>query len=160
MKYFQTAYAWCSERARTRDIARLVKFGLVGLSGVAVGLGSLRLFIGELGLLDVLAQVCSFILSATNNFIWNQVWTFGDRPREHCPTILLKRWLSFLLAYSVGFGVNLGIFLLLKRGFHVNYMWAAVCAAVVSTPINFLVSNFWVWRLPSEKPQDGLPKEH
>lgn len=135
------------EESIFKDWHRLAKFCFVGLSGVGVGLGTLWSLKELAGLFYVVAAVISFILSVANNFIWNQLWTFRDRSKGSDVSTIVMQLLKFLISSSGTLGVNLGVLTLLKEVFGVHYMLSALCAIAVATPLNFLFSTFWVWRL-------------
>jgi len=135
--------------ALRKEIGRFIKFGLVGLSGVGVGLGSQWLLTDKLGLFYIASGAIAFVLAATNNFTWNQLWTFNDRAGGRDFTVLLKGWFKFLLSAAAGLGVNLGVQFSLTNYLHIYYVLSALCAIIVATPVNFLSSTWWVWRQAS-----------
>jgi putative flippase GtrA len=66
------------ERAR-RLLSRLLKYGTVGGMGTAVQLASLSLWI-HAGRLHYLAATALSVESAIlHNFLWHELWTWGDR---------------------------------------------------------------------------------
>lgn len=58
---------------------RLVRFALVGLSGIVVNLGALQLFAGALGLPDAAASGLAIEASVVSNFLLHDAFTFPDR---------------------------------------------------------------------------------
>ncbi len=125
---------------------RLLKFCLVGFSGVFVALGTLKFFTDVAGLHYVGSALISQITSVTTNFTLNRVWTFGDRPKMNTPLNIAREWFKYLISSSLALGVNLGVLTLLTEVFGLYYILSALCAIAVATPLNFLVTNFWVWR--------------
>ena len=123
-------------------------------------MGSLWLLTEVAGLFYVISAVFAHILSVTNNFTWNQMWTFSDRQDEYHSPNIVKRWTKFLLSTSVAAGVYLGMLTLLTEVFGLYYIVSALCAIALATPINFLASNFWVWELSPNKSAVSLTKEH
>ncbi len=138
---------------------RLVKFCLVGGSGVFVGLGTLKLFTDVIGVYYVASALIAQVTSATSNFALNRVWTFGDRPKQNTPATLAWEWSKYLLSSSLALAVNLAVLTLLTEVFGLYYLLSAVCAIAVATPLNFLVSNFWVWRHSPAIARNDAPKE-
>lgn len=61
-----------------RGSARGWKFGLVGLSGLAVFLLLLWVLAGPVGLPDLVAFLPAFAISLTQNTVLNRLWTFAD----------------------------------------------------------------------------------
>ena len=140
-------YMVYGEASIFKEWRRLTKFCFVGLSGVGVGLGSLWLLKEVAGLFYVVAAVIAFILSVANNFTWNRIWTFRDRSQGSEVSAILGQWFKFLLSSSGTLGVNLGVLTLLTEVFGIHYILSALCAVAVVTPLNFLISTLWVWRL-------------
>jgi len=64
--------------ASTASLSLLIRFGLVGLSGVGVNLCALAIF-SALGLISTLASALAIELSILSNFVLNDRWTFSDR---------------------------------------------------------------------------------
>jgi len=152
-------YMVYGEESIFKERRRLAKFCFVGLSGVGVNIGSLWLLKEVAGLFYVVAAVIAFILSVANNFTWNQIWTFRDRSQGSDVSTIFGQWFKFLLSSSGTLGVNLGVLTLLKEVFGVQYIVSALCAIVVVTPLNFLFSSFWVWRLsPSRSSKSALQR--
>lgn len=143
----------------SQDISRLVKFCLVGLSGVVVGIGTLKLFTDVVGLYYVASAVIAQIVSVTTNFALNRVWTFRDRPKRNGLPTVAGEWLKYQLSSSLALGVNLGVLTLLTEVFGIYYILSALCAIAVATPLNFLASNYWVWRHSPAKFRSNMTKE-
>lgn len=61
-----------------REIARFLKFSVVGVIGAVVDFGSFNLFANILGIESVPASMLSFTAAVTSNFIWNRFWTYPD----------------------------------------------------------------------------------
>jgi len=58
---------------------RLIKFAIVGTSGVVVNLGLLYILVEWFGLYYMLAAVISIGSSVLSNYILNDKWTWRDR---------------------------------------------------------------------------------
>jgi putative flippase GtrA len=75
-------------------VGRLVRFGIVGGSGVLVNMGCYAIFHDLLGLFYQIARVLAIEVSIASNFALNERWTFRDRARGGWGTYL-KRLLIF-----------------------------------------------------------------
>lgn len=63
------------------SIFTILKFGLVGASGVAVDFAVTWLLKEKAGMHKYAANSLGFMSAATNNYIWNRLWTFeSDDP--------------------------------------------------------------------------------
>jgi putative flippase GtrA len=65
------------ERAR-RELARFLKFSVVGTLGAVVDFGTFNLLSTVLGLWSVAASVLSFSAAVSSNFLWNRLWVYPD----------------------------------------------------------------------------------
>lgn len=129
----------------SKEIRRIIKFGLVGLSGVGISIGILWLFTDVVGLFYIISAVVAHVLSVNNNFVWNHVWTFNDRVSGEHLSSTISRWLKFQLTTLAVAAVYLGVLTLLTEVFNVFYIASSLCAILVAFPTNFLTSTFWVW---------------
>ena len=124
---------------------RLSKFSLVGLTGVGVTMGCMWLFTSVFGLFYAASAVITTLLSITNNFVWNDVWTFRDR-RTAGAGALLIRWGKFTLARSTNFFIGMGVLVLFVEVFGINYLVVTIFAIIGMTLINYFLGVVWVWR--------------
>lgn len=85
-----------------RDIARLLRFALVGASGTLVDVGLLFLLNGVFGLPLLPANVTSYLAGVVNNYTLNRWWTYGDRPSA----AVGRQFGQFLLISTVGLVLN------------------------------------------------------
>ena len=122
------------------ELDRLVKFTLVGLSGVLVNEGFLYAFVRFLGWDKILANIPATELAILNNFAWNDIWTFKDVRRKSLP----KRLLSFHIAALTGAVVQWMIYAgLVYVGLH--YLIANLIGIVVSFLVRFLFNRHVTW---------------
>lgn len=141
------------------EVLRLVKFGLVGLTGVAVNTGVVALFKEAWGLLFV-GAVAGHVLSVLNNFTWNELWTFRERRRNTAFRAVFGRWFRFQLSMIVGALVYLGVLALTTKVFGIHYLVGNLIAIVIGSIFNYLASVIWVWRVaPQARASDGPNKE-
>jgi putative flippase GtrA len=83
---------------------QFLRFGLVGFSGFVVDTATVYALRGPTGL--YIAGLIAYLLAATSNWALNRSWTFAAEP----PAPAMRQWLEYLLANSVGFVVNRGIY--------------------------------------------------
>jgi dolichol-phosphate mannosyltransferase len=118
---------------------RLVRFGMVGASGVLVNLLVLRVLFGELHWASYVASALAVEVSIGTNFLGNNWWTF--RQRDLSPL----RFLRFNLASLGGLAITTVIFTVLMQRFALPYMLADLVGIAVATVWNFAASIFWTW---------------
>jgi len=142
-----------SPRRTLRENLTLVKFLMVGLSGVVVNVGLLavqdRAFdIGNADPRLLIANALAVETSIVNNFLWNDHYTFGEVRRASNPGLRSK--LSRLGRYnlvSLGtFAVNEGIFFVLTQRLGINFILSSCIAIAVSFVANYLGSSRWAWK--------------
>ena len=122
------------------ELDRLIKFTLVGLSGVLVNEGFLWAFVRFLGWDKILANIPATELAILNNFTWNDLWTFKDLKRKP----LWRRLLSFHIAALTGALVQWVVYAgLVYLGLH--YLVANLIGIVVSFVVRFLFNRHVTW---------------
>ena len=77
-----TNYPSLQSRLSWLSIARFIRFSVVGLIGVAVDLGVFYFLHNQLNLTLTLSAMLSTKVAIINNFLWNDVWTFGYVSQE------------------------------------------------------------------------------
>jgi len=142
--------------------ARIIKFGVVGVSGVAVNLliaGAVSdLMVREgfsIGSATPAALVAGIVVSIFTNFLFNDGWTWADQ-RGRDPWLVrcrkfyltsagaaLLQWAMSLLVHHFYLPTE-GFWFLSADGLRLK---VAACAAIlVAMPVNFLVNHFWTFR--------------
>ena len=115
---------------------QLVRFCVVGGSGYVVNVGLFWLAYRDLPYM--VAFVIAFAVAATNNFIWNRVWTF--KVEHGVPHVQYARFLTVSL---LALAIDLAALALLVEMVGVHKPIAAAIAIVVATPISFLGNKLW-----------------
>jgi len=120
------------------------KFAVVGTSGVLVNLGVVWLLSYVLSLPHFIASIIGIETSLTNNFVWNDLWTFRKRRSG-------KRWWRFLKYHaSTAVGTlaqyvvsQLAYYLLIKES-----LISQALGILVGFIANYLISKKYVWTQP------------
>jgi putative flippase GtrA len=145
-----------------KEIARFLKFSVVGTVGAVVDFGTLYLLHAVLGLNIVLANTISFTAAVLSNFLWNRYWTYPDSRSKPVRTQLLQ----FFVVNALGWGINTGILVLLRdpsvslvgiittdlewpitsdQVYRIGYNLAKVLATAVVLFWNFFINRFWTY---------------
>ena len=122
---------------RPANWMQLAKFGAVGATGYAVNLAVYTALLRGAGWRYAYAATVSFLVSVTNNYLWNRLWTFRDE-RGH----IGFQGLRFFTVALVAYGANLGILSALIA-FGMNKVAAQAIAIVLVTPLNFVGNKLW-----------------
>jgi len=122
---------------------RFIAFSLVGASGVVVHMTVLWMLHRALAVPFVVGQAAAALVAMTTNFLLNNSLTYRDlrlRGRD-----LLRGWLSFVLACSVGAVANVGIAAYL---FAAQSYWvlSALAGILVGAVWNYAVTAVYTWR--------------
>jgi dolichol-phosphate mannosyltransferase len=117
----------------------LMRFCVVGGSGYVINVGLFTILYHDVPY--AIAFVIAFVVAATNNFIWNRVWTFKI---EHgVPHVQYARFLAVSL---LALGIDLVCLALLVEQAGMRKPVAAAISIVVATPISFLGNKLWSFR--------------
>jgi putative flippase GtrA len=131
------------ELLKRRVVRQFVKFGIVGTSGVVIDWSAFYIFNHYLGVFYLTSKVLSFSLAVINSYIWNRRWTFrSENPRK------AKEFTKFILAASVGLGLNTLIFYISVQKFHLSYFPSLLIATAIVTFWNFTINKLWVFKKP------------
>jgi dolichol-phosphate mannosyltransferase len=129
-------------------VQRFVRFGITGFSGVFVDFGIfywLRTIL-ELGLTR--STILSSEIAIINNFLWNDVWTFGDISRQQKGwRKRLKRLLKFNLICLSGLVLNVLCVNFLFNVLEVNEYISKLIAIAAVTSWNFWFNLKLSWRV-------------
>jgi len=141
---------------------RFLKFGIVGVSGMAVNMG--LLYLAQEHIFNTIQQTeiklnlslaLAIFFATLNNFIWNRMWTWADRKQQHHNSFLaqfgqytLACWLSIVLQ---------ALFTNLLAP-HIYYVIANMAAIAATSVLNFVLNDIWTFgRLKLSAGQTGKP---
>jgi dolichol-phosphate mannosyltransferase len=137
-------------RLRLSLSSRFIQFCLVGLTGVVVDMGFLFLLSDPTMLAWPLtrSKIIASELAIINNFLWNDLWTFGDiTRRQPSKKQQLKRFIKFNLICLAGLILNVVLLNLFFNVFGLNRYLANFCAIAIVTFWNFWVNLKLSWRV-------------
>ena len=125
-----------------RRFARPLRFGAVGVSGIAVNSAILWLLVRELHLAVALGSVLATEAAILSNFLLNDRWTFRGA-REHSFRQRLVRFYGVALG---GMAITAGILTALATYTHLHLLFANLLAVGAATGWNYVVNSRWTWR--------------
>jgi dolichol-phosphate mannosyltransferase len=131
-------------------IERLFRFGAVGLTGVFVDMILLYLLSdpSTLGLPLTRSKIIASEVAILNNFLWNDMWTFGDiARRQPGKRQRLKRFLKFNIVCLGGLILNVLLLNVFFNIFGINRYVANLLAIAIVTLWNFWVNLKLSWRV-------------
>jgi dolichol-phosphate mannosyltransferase len=133
-------------------IKRFLSFGVVGFSGVFVDLGIFYVLRTVLGLGLTRSAIFSSEVAIINNFLWNDLWTFGDISRRQTGwRKRIKRLLKFNVICLSGLVLNVLLVNFLFNVLEMNEYLAKLIAIASVTLWNFWFNLKLSWRVTDAK---------
>jgi dolichol-phosphate mannosyltransferase len=118
----------------------LLKFLVVGASGVLINDALLVALFHGARLPLIVASVLATEVSTLNGYIWNDRWTFGRRGFS------LTRLAQFHLVSLGGLGIATTTLWTLATLAGLHYLLANLAGTAVATLWNFEANRLWTWR--------------
>jgi dolichol-phosphate mannosyltransferase len=133
-------------------VGRFLRFGVVGFSGLGVDLAVFYVLREVLKLGLTRSTILSAEMAIINNFLWNDIWTFGDISRRQKGVgARLKRFLKFHVICLAGVILQALIVNLLYNVLKLNEYLAKLIAIAVVVLWNFWVNLKLSWRVTDVK---------
>ncbi|GII52186.1 hypothetical protein Pth03_05750 [Planotetraspora thailandica] len=123
--------------AKGQDLRQLIRYALVGGSGVALDLGVFLLLYNVLGWNEQLANAISTSLGITNNFILNALFTFDKRDR------LLIRFVRFYIVGLTGIALTYVLFRVFSDGLGADPNLVKAGSLPLVLAVQFLLNRKW-----------------
>jgi dolichol-phosphate mannosyltransferase len=131
-------------------LTRLIRFGLVGLSGVFVDMLIFYLLSDPTTLAWGLTRSKIFAaeIAIVNNFFWNDRWTFGDiSSRQRGLSKRIKRLIKFNMICLAGLILNVLLLNIIFNLFGINRYLANLITIAIVTIWNFWINLKLSWRV-------------
>ena len=122
-------------------LLRFIRFGIVGASGMVVDFGVTWLCKEKLHWNKYISNSLGFILAATNNYVWNRLWTF-----QSTSDAVAREYTLFFIFALIGLGLNNGIIYLLHERLHLNFYLSKLIAIGCVTIWNFVMNYVFTFR--------------
>jgi dolichol-phosphate mannosyltransferase len=124
-------------------LARPIRFGMVGISGIVVNSAILWVLAREFDLAVPLASAIATEVSILTNFLLNDRWTFRGAGRERPMRARLLRYNGIALG---GLALTTGLLTLLTSVSQLPLLIANLLAIAVATAWNYVGNSRWTWR--------------
>jgi len=136
-----------------RELRKILRFALVGLSGIVVNTGILWALTERAGLYYLYSSAVAIETSIITNFLLNDFWTFGGES-GHRMGRRIYRFLSFEAVSLGGLVVNMAVLFIGKEIFGIYYLVANLLGILAGFIWNYLVNRNVTWRsLPLDDTQ-------
>ncbi len=120
----------------------LIKYSTVGISGTAVDILVLYFLVDILGLGVILAASISFILAATNNFLWNNIWTFREDVHKR---FISLRYIRFMIVSVIGLILTIFLMYIFNSILFIWYILAKIMTSIVVLLWNYYANKHWTF---------------
>lgn len=122
---------------------KFLKFGAVGMAGVAVQLGALWCFAHILEIATIVSTVMAVEIAVLHNFVWHEAWTWRGLPAA-------GRWRRLLRFHAsnglVSLASNAAFTWLFAEILGIPLLAANLGAIGVTALLNFALADVWVFR--------------
>lgn len=126
-------------RKDKETVIQFIKFGIVGVSNTAMGLGTYYLFL-FLGCHYMVANVLSWIISVFNAYFWNNRYVFKN------DIAWFKALIKTYLSYGFSFLLGCVCLYVLVEWAGISDKIAPLLTLLLTIPMNFLLNKFWTFR--------------
>ncbi|MFD9126155.1 GtrA family protein [Kitasatospora sp. NPDC059571] len=136
---------------RVRGLSgEVVKFGIVGLSGVAVNFAVFWICINGLGLASLRSNIAATLVAIATNYLGYRYWLYKDRDAAS-----RKREITLFLVFSgIGMLIETGVLAcsvyVLGLDTHLEQVAAKVVGLAVGTVFRFISYRTWVFKAMPE----------
>jgi putative flippase GtrA len=120
---------------------KFLKFGAVGMSGMAVDFGITYLLKEKIKINKYVANSFGFFSAASSNFILNRTWTFQNNNPD-----IAGQYFNFLLFSIVGVLISNVIIYLVHGRYRLNFYLAKLISIGVVLFWNFFASYFFTFK--------------
>ena len=121
-------------------ILKFLKFGVVGILGMAVDFFITWLCKEKLQFNKYISNSIGFIIAASSNYFFNRVWTFQSTNNQ-----IVKEYSSFLLISIFGLGLNNLIMYVVHEKMKFNFYLAKIMATGIVVLWNFFANYFFTF---------------
>ncbi len=122
-------------------VFRILKFGIVGISGIFVDFATTWFCKEKLKSNKYISNSIGFIFAATSNYILNRNWTFQSNNTQ-----IIKEYSSFLIISMIGLGINNLIIYWLHGKMKLNFYFSKIIATGLVVVWNFLANYYYTFR--------------
>ena len=122
-------------------LSKLLKFGIVGCSGMIIDFGATYLCKEILKINKFLSNGIGFILAATSNYFINRIWTFNSQTED-----IGIQYAQFMTVSVIGLGINSLVLYLLNEKLKWNFYFSKLIAIAITTIWNFFANLLFTFK--------------
>jgi putative flippase GtrA len=122
-------------------LSKLLKFGIVGCSGMIIDFGTTYLCKEILKINKFISNGIGFILAATSNYFLNRNWTFNSQTED-----IGTQYVQFMIVSAIGLGINSIVLYLLNEKLKWNFYFSKLIAIAITTIWNFFANLLFTFK--------------
>ena len=122
-------------------LSKLLKFGIVGCSGMIIDFGTTYLCKEILKINKFLSNGIGFVLAATSNYFLNRNWTFNSQTED-----IGTQYVQFMIVSTIGLGINSLVLYLLNEKLKWNFYFSKLIAIAITTIWNFFANLLFTFK--------------
>ena len=122
-------------------LSKLLKFGIVGCSGMIIDFGTTYLCKEILKINKFISNGIGFILAATSNYFLNRNWTFNSQSED-----IGTQYVQFMIVSAIGLGINSLVLYLLNEKLKWNFYFSKLIAIAITTIWNFFANLLFTFK--------------
>ena len=132
-------------RANSQIFMKLMRFSLVGISGTVINIliFNLLVHVEFIKLNYLLANMIAFCIAASNNFYWNNVWTFKGHAAQKCLKI---KYIQYVMISGFNLMLNTAMVYVFVRYLNFPVSLANILAIGFCFLFNFIGNYFVTFR--------------
>ncbi len=119
---------------------KLIKFIVVGFSGLIIDFGITYLLKEKLKILKYVANAIGFTVAASSNYFLNRIWTFQSTNPE-----IFIEYSNFIIVSAIGLGINSLVLWMLHSLFKQHFYLSKLIAIAVTTFWNFFANLLYTF---------------
>lgn len=123
------------------ELAKMIRFGAVGVLNTAIGLGVIYLLQNGLDQDYRFANAVGYTLGIINSFILNRIWTFKSTDSR-----VTRQGVLFVLVAGACWLAQLGGLVIMVEVLHIHENAAQLLGMVIYTSLNYLANRLIVFR--------------
>lgn len=117
-----------------------LKYAIVWIVGTSIDVGILYILAVVFDILYIISTVIAFIFAATNNFLLNKIWTFGDKNAWY-----KRQYIKFLTVSVIWLGLTLLCMGFLVEIIHLPIILSKLLTSGIVLLWNFLANKYWTF---------------
>lgn len=122
------------------SLLEFIKFGVVGVSNVAVALAVYYL-LESFGMNYILANTIGYVISVVNAFLWNSTFVFKSSSDKK-----KTKFIKTFMAYGITYFINTLSLWVLVDIVKLSETIAPLMVLIIVIPINFTLNKCWVYK--------------